>query len=181
MHVRMFVCVHVCMYVCVLSDVCVFVFVCVCMYACTYVCMHVCMLLCIYVCMFVCLYVCICKPRLGESAWIRYDRSRGGSIYVASSTVTPCFFILSFTCTLVTQTMHVALLWMIRLLQDNEGMHVMYFDAACHMTLYAWTPMFVQSNVEYCCQWTWWCCYVDYVVTDPGMSPTVAVIIKPAD
>jgi hypothetical protein len=56
--------------------------VCLCMYACTSVCMHVCMLVAVHICMHVRMSVCICKPRQGESAWIRYDRSRGGSIYV---------------------------------------------------------------------------------------------------
>ena len=57
----------------------------VCMHACTYVCMFV----CIYVCTFVFLYVCMyLQTKTGGKLMMRHDRSRGGNISAASSTIT---------------------------------------------------------------------------------------------
>ena len=79
MHVHMYVCTYLRLYACM--HVCMFVAIYVRMYAC----MHVCMLTCMHVRMF----VCICKPRQEGKRMMRHDRSRGGSISVASSTITP--------------------------------------------------------------------------------------------
>ena len=73
-----------------------------------YVCIHVCMLVCIYVCMFICSYVCMyLQTKTGGKRTMRHDRSRGGSISVASSTVTPLPLIpapISLLSTYITRT-----------------------------------------------------------------------------
>ena len=76
-YISMCVCTHAYMYLCMHMY----------MYACMYVCMYV----CIHVCMFVCMFALCMYPRTkaGGKRMMRHDRSRGGSISVASSTVTP--------------------------------------------------------------------------------------------
>ena len=55
-----------------------------------YICMHICTYLCMYAYMYACSHVCMyLQTKTGGKRMMRHDRSRGGSISVASSTVTP--------------------------------------------------------------------------------------------
>jgi hypothetical protein len=88
MHVWMHVCMFVCIYVCMF--ICMYVRIYVCMHACMYICMHICTYVCMYAYMYACSHVCMyLQTKTGGKRMMRHDRSRGGSISVASSTVTP--------------------------------------------------------------------------------------------
>ena len=71
-HANMYLCMHVYMYV-------------LCMHVCTSVYMYVCLYAYMYACSYVCMYL---QTKTAGKRMMRHDRSRGGSISVASSTIT---------------------------------------------------------------------------------------------